>query len=135
MRRTALAPLFAFALAIGGAAQAQAPHDGAASALPRIDVVGGVAILSSQSGLVAGFVADAQERSAPPRHIGPIWDGRHHQLRRQEVEDRLRERGVLPGPERRQDQLRDLNALSRELLPPGSPLPAPEVARDAPVRR
>ncbi len=97
-----------------------------------------MALVVLGAGALAGGSAAAQERaqggSAPPPRIGPIWDGQRHQPSRGEVEERLRARGTIPRPEERRDELRELNELSRELLPPGSPLPAPEVARDAPVR-
>jgi hypothetical protein len=46
----------------------------------------------------------------------------------------MRDAGVAPRPERQEEQLRDLNALSRELTPPGTPVPAPEVEADHPGR-
>jgi hypothetical protein len=45
---------------------------------------------------------------------------------RGQVERQQRAAGVSTPPEREREQLRDLNALSRELAP-AAPLPAPEV--------
>ncbi|MBI0538519.1 hypothetical protein D9599_23440 [Roseomonas sp. KE2513] len=59
----------------------------------------------------------------------PIWNGRQHQPTRGETEQRLRQDGTPSGDERERGQLRELNELSRELLPPGSTEPAPEAER------
>ncbi len=59
-----------------------------------------------------------------------------HWQRQQPTKDRardlMREEGVAAPPEVRREQLRDLNATSRDLLPPGAPLPAPRLAEEPP---
>ncbi|WP_043837543.1 hypothetical protein [Muricoccus aerilatus] len=59
----------------------------------------------------------------------PIWNGRQHQPTRGETEQRLRQDGTSPSDDSERSQLRELNELSRELLPPGSTEPAPEAER------
>jgi hypothetical protein len=49
--------------------------------------------------------------------------------RRAQTEGQLRERGVAPSPEQERQQLRDLNAITRQLTPPGTTVPAPEAER------
>ena len=72
--------------------------------------------------LLAGGPALAQD--APARN-GPIWNGRQHQPSRGDTQERLQDEAATPQADRERNQLRDLNALSRQLLPPGSALPAP----------
>ena len=60
---------------------------------------------------------------------GPIWNGRQHQPTRGETEQRLQQEGTAPRDDRERGQLRELNELSRELLPPGSTEPAPQAER------
>lgn len=60
---------------------------------------------------------------------GPIWNGRQHQPTRGETEQRLQQDGTAPRDDRERAQLRELNELSRELLPPGSAEPAPDAER------
>jgi hypothetical protein len=55
---------------------------------------------------------------------GPSGQGR-----RARTEEQLRGAGVAPSAEQEQQQLRDLNAISRQLTPPGAPVPAPEAER------
>jgi hypothetical protein len=43
--------------------------------------------------------------------------------------DELRDAGVEAPPEQRERQLRELNEISRQPTPPGTPVPAPEVDR------
>ncbi|MCO6417190.1 hypothetical protein JYK14_13600 [Siccirubricoccus sp. KC 17139] len=50
---------------------------------------------------------------------------------RGEVEERQRAVGIAPPEARERRELEELNALSRQLAPPGTPLPAP----DLPSRR
>jgi hypothetical protein len=45
---------------------------------------------------------------------------------RERIEQRLREAGVAAPPEQEREQLRDLNAITREIAP-SAPVPAPEV--------
>ncbi len=49
--------------------------------------------------------------------------------RRAQTEGLLRERGVAPSPQQEQQQLRDLNAITRQFTPPGTAVPAPEAER------
>lgn len=79
--------------------------------------------------------AGAAAQDTPPSRIGPIWDGQRHQPSRGVVQERLQEQGTAPDPARNEQQLRELNELSRQLLPPGSPVPAPGVERQAPAGR
>ena len=83
---------------------------------------------------VGGWAAAQQEApdsSAPHSGRGPIWHGRQHQPSREATQERLRGAGAGRDPSESQDELRTLNDLSRRLLPPGSPLPAPGVAKEA----
>lgn len=59
---------------------------------------------------------------------GPIRHGQQHQPSRTETQQRLRDAGVGRDRTRSEAELRDLNDLSRRLLPPGASLPAPGVA-------
>lgn len=48
----------------------------------------------------------------------------------------MREEGVLPNPEERREELRSLNRIYRELMPPGpGTVPAPGVAPETGPRR
>ena len=58
---------------------------------------------------------------------GPIRDGRRVPFGRDTVEERQRAAGVAADAERERRQLEELNALSRQLTPPGTPLPAPNL--------
>ena len=85
--------------------------------------------------LAAGFSATPAGTAAqetPPSRIGPIWDGRQHQPAQGAVQERQREQGVAPDTTQNRDELRELNELSRPLLPPGSRVPAPGVEGQAP---
>ena len=83
-KRTALASLFALALAAGGAAQAQAPRDGTAAALEGNVVGGGVATITgggdnatitySTGGAGGGMTFHAQPGRAA-RFAGTDGDG------------------------------------------------------------
>ena len=75
--------------------------------------------------LLAAPVALAQGAAG----TSPIWNGRQHQPTRGETEQRLRQEGTSPRDDRERSQLRELNELSRELLPPGSTEPAPDAER------
>ncbi|MFC7543144.1 hypothetical protein ACFQU2_31870 [Siccirubricoccus deserti] len=46
---------------------------------------------------------------------------------RETVEERQRAAGVAADAERERRQLEDLNAIARQLTPPGTPLPAPHL--------
>lgn len=52
---------------------------------------------------------------------------------RERVLDRLREADLTRSPEQEREQLRDLNALSRELAP-SAPVPAPRVEEEGAAR-
>ncbi|WP_149537640.1 hypothetical protein [Siccirubricoccus phaeus] len=88
--------------------------------------------------LAAGWVAPglaqtptpggAPEATAPR---GPIQGGRRVPAPRNEVEERQRAAGVAVPGDRERRELEELNALSRQLAPPGTPVPAP----DLPPRR
>jgi hypothetical protein len=58
---------------------------------------------------------------------GPIQDGRRVPFSRETVEERQRAAGIASDAERERRQLEDLNAIARELTPPGTPLPAPNL--------
>jgi hypothetical protein len=59
---------------------------------------------------------------------GPIQGGRRVPAARDTVEERQRAAGVAAQAEQERRQLEDLNAISRQLTPPGTPLPAPGLA-------
>ncbi|MBO1078028.1 hypothetical protein [Roseomonas haemaphysalidis] len=84
--------------------------------------------------LVLASPALAQQ-TPPAADNGPIRNGRQQQPSRDATADRLRQQGVgVPGQEQDRE-LKDLNDLSRQLLPPGSAVPAPEVERPPATRR
>jgi hypothetical protein len=58
---------------------------------------------------------------------GPIQGGRRVPFDRETVEERQRAAGIAADAERERRQLEDLNAISRKLTPPGTPLPAPHL--------
>ena len=62
--------------------------------------------------------------AAPGAAAGPVRDWRHVQSPRARTELREREAGVADPARREDGQLRELDALSRQLAP-GVPLPAP----------
>jgi hypothetical protein len=66
------------------------------------------------------------QQAPPPATSSPIQNGRQQQPSRGETESRLQQQGVGAPSQERDRELQDLNALSRQLLPPGSPVPAPE---------
>jgi hypothetical protein len=57
----------------------------------------------------------------PGASPGPVGPGRGSQ-----IESRLRDAGAARPPQQDEQQLRELNALSRQLTPPGTPVPAPQ---------
>lgn len=86
---------------------------------PRIlSCAGAALLLAAPTALAQGTAGNS-----------PIWNGRQHQPTRGETEQRLRQDGTSPRDDRERGQLRELNELSRELLPPGSTEPAPEAER------
>lgn len=106
--------------------------------MPRMDPARAPGANARRLVMAAGLAAipaisSAQE--APPSRIGPIWDRRQHQPSRGVVQERQRDQGVAPEPEQSREELRELNDLSRRLLPPGSPVPAPRVEGQAPAGR
>lgn len=97
---------------------------------PRALLAGVTAVL-----LGSAVALPAAAQPAPPAGSGPIQNGRQQQPSRGETESRLRQQGAAaPAPERDRE-LRDLNALSQQLLPPGSGVPAPEAEKPAETRR
>lgn len=81
----------------------------------------------------------AADSDAPPAREGSdgrtpdIGDGQRQQPTRERTQELLDQGGAARPPSVARGQLRDLNAISRDLLPPGAPLPAPG-ARPAPDR-
>lgn len=84
----------------------------------------------------AGGAALAQRSEAPPRS-SEVAPGQHRQQPAPErARDLMRQEGVLPSPEERRGELRALNQMYRELMPPGpGTVPAPGVAPEAGPRR
>lgn len=106
--------------------------------MPRMDLARAPRANARRLVLAAGLAAlpaISAAQDAPPSRIGPIWDGRQHQPSRGTVQERLRDQGAAPEPEQSREELRDLNELSRRLLPPGSPVPAPGAEGQAPADR
>jgi hypothetical protein len=58
---------------------------------------------------------------------GPIQDGRRVPFSREQVQERQRAAGIAADVERERRQLEELNAITRQLTPPGTPLPAPNL--------
>lgn len=73
--------------------------------------------------------APAQEREAPaaspPDRTDQSQDRNLQQPTRERTRELLREEGIAPSAEERRSQLRELNDIHRELMPPGSTVPAP----------
>jgi hypothetical protein len=78
--------------------------------------------------LVVGPAAWAQLDGATLPRLGPIQRGHRVPTPGSLVESRQRAAGVAASPERERQQLQVLNELTLQLAP-GTPLPAPEVAR------
>jgi uncharacterized membrane protein len=85
---------------------------------------GGGSSGGSSGGAGGGAGGGASTGAQSPASSGPSGPGR-----RAQTENQLRERGVAPDPQQEAQQLRDLNAISRQLTPPGTPVPAPEAER------
>jgi hypothetical protein len=93
-------------------------------AAPAFGQGGGGGSGGSSGGSSGGAAGGAPTGAQSPASSGPSGPGR-----RAETENRLREAGVAPSPQQEQQQLRDLNAITRQLTPPGTPVPAPEAER------
>lgn len=76
------------------------------------------------AGGASGMSGATREGGQQPASPGPSGEGQRARTERQ-----LRDAGVEAPPEQREQQLRDLNEISRQLSPPGTPVPAPEVDR------
>ena len=77
--------------------------------------------------------AQAPEGPPPassPDHTGQPWAWQRQQPTRERTRELMEREGVALSPEERREQLRTLNEIHRELMPPGSTVPAPEVARN-----
>jgi hypothetical protein len=86
---------------------------------PNTSVLGsGATGGTGQAGGAGGQGGQPGQRATSPGPSGPD--------RRAQTESKLRESGVAPPPNQDEQQLRDLNALSRQLTP-GTPVPAPQV--------
>ena len=85
----------------------------------------------------AGGAALAQRSEAPPPRSSEVAPGQYRQQPSPErARDLMRQEGVLPSPEERREELRALNQIYRELMPPGpGTVPAPGVAPEAGPRR
>ena len=67
-----------------------------------------------------GGVQEGRTRAGLPSSPSPTGA-------RGDVEKRQRDAGIATPPERDREQLRDLNDIAKQLTPPGTPLPAPEL--------
>lgn len=85
--------------------------------------------------LSAVLALPALAQQAPAAGGGPIQNGRQQQPSRGETESRLRQQGVAAPGQERDRELQDLNAFSRQLLPPGSAVPAPGAEPSSQLRR
>lgn len=85
----------------------------------------------------AGGAALAQQQfEAPPRQAEVPPEQYRQQPAPERARDLLRQEGVLPSPEERREELRTLNQLYRELMPPDpGTVPAPGVAAEPEPRR
>jgi hypothetical protein len=87
------------------------------------------------AGLVALFIAFGAGPGAaqpPPagRGDGPdAWQ--RQQPTRERVQDLLQQDGIQPSPAERPEELRSLNEIHRQLMPPGTTVPAPGLAPPA----
>lgn len=103
-----------------------------------------IRLLRSARGAVTGLClsalaiggALAQTPEATPSPPPGRADGTSHWQRQQPTRKRtqrlFREEGIAPSPQERRRELRMLNRIHRELMPPGTTVPAPGVAgRDA----
>lgn len=85
----------------------------------------------------AGCAALAQQQSeTPPRQAEVPPEQYRQQPAPERARDLMRQEGVLPSPEERREELRTLNQIYRELMPPGpGAVPAPGVAPEPGSRR
>jgi hypothetical protein len=95
------------------------------AAPPAALAQGGGASTTNRPG-VAQQGQGEQATPGPGPQSGQAAEG---QPPRNQVEQQERATGVAPAPERREEQLRDLNELSRQLAP-SNPVPAPGVGGD-----
>lgn len=95
-------------------------------ALPALAQGGG-----SSGGSSGGGGAASGGQGAPTGAQSPTSPGRTGAGQRAQTEDRLRQQGAAPSAEENERQLRDLNAISRQ-LGTGADVPAPEVERPPP---
>jgi hypothetical protein len=72
-------------------------------------------------GSAGGGPQSGNQTGASPGPSGPN--------RRAQTEGQLRQSGAAPPAHQDEQQLRDLNDLTRRLTPPSTPIPAPEVER------
>lgn len=85
-------------------------------------------------GMLAVGGAFAQAPEAPP--LGRAEDTsrwQRQQPTRQRTQKLFRKEGIAPSPQERRGELRTLNRVHRELMPPGTTVPAPGVARSNPA--
>jgi hypothetical protein len=103
----------------GGGSSGGSSGGSAGISQPGNSLLGSGSTGGSAGGGTGGGQA-GQQATSP----GPSGQGR-----RARTEEQLRGAGVAPSAEQEQQQLRDLNAISRQLTPPGAPVPAPEAER------
>lgn len=85
----------------------------------------------------AGGAALAQQQAETPPRQAEVPPERYRQQPAPErARDLMRQEGVLPSPEERREELRTLNQIYRELMPPGpGAVPAPGLAPESEPRR
>lgn len=69
----------------------------------------------------------------PPGRTDGTSQWQRQQPTRERAQSLLRDEGIAPSPQERRRELRTLNRLHRELMPPGTTVPAPGVARRNPA--
>ena len=73
--------------------------------------------------LVGGASVAAQTPPAPSNGAGEAWQ--RQQPTRDRTQDLMRREGVAESQAERRQELRSLNEIHRELMPPGTTVPAP----------
>ena len=90
------------------------------------------------AGLCFAMAGGALAQSSPPPRPGQqgaedadAWQ--RQQPTRERTRSLMQDEGVARAPAERREELRDLNAIARDLLPPGAALPAPDLERAPPA--
>ncbi len=77
-------------------------------------------------GLLPGGAGAQPAPAGPPTAPGDAWQ--RQQPTRERTQRLMEQQGVAPSEEERREQLRTLNEIHRQLMPPGTTVPAPGLA-------